>query len=129
MESKLFPFDEPLYKDYVFYVFLILTYREMSEGLRALVEYGYGNLVLQLLEVVSEAVLVSWVFAILLASARRFFRNRSARRLEETKVQSHFPGPEVTITKLSKPVAELTPEERRQAAEKIAEDFLKEQGK
>jgi hypothetical protein len=128
MESKVFPFDKPLYKDYVFYVFLILAYREMSDGLRALVEYGYGNLVLQLLEVVAEAILVPWVFAILLASARRFFRNRSARKVDETKEQIHFPGPEVTITKLSKPVAEMTPEERRQAAEKIARDFLKEQG-
>ncbi len=86
MTSKFFPFNKPFYKDYLFYGFLIVVYSQLSDGLSALVEYGYGNLVIQLVEVLLESVVFGWVVAILMSGLRLYVTNRWFRQEKKQQV-------------------------------------------
>jgi hypothetical protein len=126
MTSKFFPFNKPFYKDYLFYGFLIVVYSQLSDGLSALVEYGYGNLVIQLVEVLLESVVLGWVVAILISGLRLYVTNRWLRRKKQQQViGAEFKKDEVILTKFEKPIAEMTAEERRQAAKRHAENVLR----
>ena len=126
MNSKFFPFNKPFYKDFIFYGFLYLVYVRLSEDLIAFVEYGYGNLALQLLEILADAILISWVYAILLSGVRLYVSNRIARFKswrEQKEINQN--KSEILLSKFDKPLAEMTPEERRDAIRQHAEKFLK----
>jgi multidrug efflux pump subunit AcrB len=126
MNSKFFPFKKPFYKDLIFYGFLYLIYIRLSDDLINFVEYGYGNLALQLFEILAGAILISWIYAILLSGLRHYISNwfirlKSRRETIEAKQNSG----EVFLTKFDKPITEMTPEERDGAIRKHAERFFK----
>jgi hypothetical protein len=125
MNSKFFPFNKPFYKDYLFYGFLIVVYSQLSDGLIALVEYGYGNLVIQLVEVLLESVVFGWVVAILMSGLRLYVTNHWFRREKQQVIGAEFKKDEVILTKFEKPIAEMTAEERREAAKRHAENVLR----
>lgn len=126
MTSKFFPFNKPFYKDYLFYGFLIVVYSQLSGGLNALVEYGYGNFVIQLGEVLLESVVLGWVVAILMSGLRLYVANRwFHREKQQPVIGAEFKKDEVILTKFEKPIAEMTADERREAAKRHAENVLR----
>lgn len=126
MNSKFFPFNKPFYTDAIFYGFLYLVYVRLSEDLIEFVEYGYGNLALQLLEILADAILISWVYAILLSGVRLYISNRIARfKSRRAHKEVNQKNSEILLSKLDKPLAEMTPEERKYAIKKHSEKFFK----
>jgi hypothetical protein len=126
MNSKFFPFIKPFYKDFIFYGFLYLVYVRLSEELIGFVEYGYGNLALQLLEILADAILISWIYAILISGLRLYISNWIARfkSRREQRVVIQNKG-KVLLSKFDKPLSEMSPEERKDEIRKHAEEFLK----
>jgi len=126
MTSKFFPFNRPFYKDYLFYGFLIVVYSKLSDGLNALVEYGYGNPVIQLIEVLLESVILGWVVALLISGLRLYVNNRwfSGEKQQQISGVESNKG-EIILTRFDKPIAEMTTEERREALEKHAKNVLR----
>ena len=126
MNSKFIPFNKPFYKDFIFYIFLYLVYVQISEDLIGFIEYGYGNLALQLFEILAGGILISWIYAFLLSSLRLYILTRVVRlksQREQREVNQN--KGEVLLSKFDKPVGEMTPEERKEAVRKHAEEFLK----
>ena len=125
MNSKFFPFNKPFYTDFIFYGFLYLVYVRLSEDLIDFVEYGYGNLALQLLEILADAILISWVYAILLSGVRLYISNRIARfKSRRAHKEVNQKNSEILLSKLDKPLAEMSPEERMYAIRKHSEKFF-----
>jgi len=126
VNSKFIPFNKPFYKDFIFYIFLYLVYVQISEDLIGFIEYGYGNLALQLFEILAGGILISWIYAFLLSSLRLYILTRVVRlksQREQREVNQN--KGEVLLSKFDKPVGEMTPEERKEAVRKHAEEFLK----
>lgn len=127
-ESKFFPFDKPLVRDVVFYFFLFSSYVILRRDLEAIIDYNYGNPVVQIAEAIVQALVLSWIYSLILCSIRRYFRNRSERvKNIKSKQQTIKENPRMTITKFDKPIGKMTPEEMRSSAQKMLEEFLKDQ--
>ena len=125
MNSRLFPFNKPFYKDILFYGFIYLTYYNLSRDLRELVEYGYGNLVFQLIEIILNALLIAWVFAILLSGLRLYLSNKiEARKSKMRNSKNSNKEQQISLTKFDKPISEMTPEERKAAAKRLTDNFF-----
>lgn len=125
MNSKFFPFDKPFYKDILFYGFIYLTYYNLSRDLRELVEYGFGNLVFQLIEIILDALLISWVFAILLSGLRLYISNKiEARKSKIRDSKNSDKEQQIILTKFDKPISEMTTDERKAAAQRLTDNFF-----
>jgi predicted membrane protein len=123
--SKFFPFKKPFYKDVVFYIFLYFVYERLSSQLLDFVKYGYGNLVLQLFEILIDAVLISWIYSIILAYFRKIIlRKWNKRKENKLDVDSNKPI-EINWTKIDKPLKDMTEKEREESANKIVNNFLR----
>jgi hypothetical protein len=123
--SKFFPFERPIYGDFVFYLFLFLSVQGMREDLTNFFNYGDSSRLFPLLFDFLNSVFVAWIFSIIAnwlrgkviirIEKRRNIKKESKKEIEVT---------ELRITKLDKPINEMTADERRAAAEKLAEIVL-----
>lgn len=109
----------------VFYIFIYFVYERLSSQLLDFVKYGYGNLVLQLIEILIDAVLISWIYSIILAYFRQIvLRKWNKRKEDKLDVDSNKPI-EINWTKIDKPLKDMTKKEREDSANKIVNNFLK----
>ncbi len=123
--SKFFPFERPIYGDIVFYLFLFLSIQGMREDLNNFFNYGDSSRLFPLLFDFLNSVFVAWIFSIIANWLRgkvitRIENRRNLRRESEKEKEVK----EIRITKLDKPINEMTADERRAAAEKLAEVVL-----
>lgn len=123
--SRFYPFQKPLYKDVLFYIFLYFVYERLSSQLLDFVKYGFGNLVLQLIEILIDAILISWIYSIILAYFRKIIlRKWNKRKENKLDVDSNKPI-EINWTKIDKPLKDMTEKEREESAKKIVNNFLR----
>ena len=73
LNFEFFPFNRPFYKDLLFYAFLYFVYVRFEKNLGDVIEYDYGNSVIQVGAALLDSMLVPWIFAILLAWFRQTF--------------------------------------------------------
>lgn len=123
--SKFFPFEQPIYADFVFYLFLFLSIQGMREDLNNFFNYGDSSRLFPLLFDFLNSVFVAWIFSII----ANWLRGKVITRLEnrrslKEKSEKEKEVKEIRITKLDKPINEMTTEERRAAAEKLAKVVL-----
>ena len=126
--SKFFPFEKPIYADLVFYLFLFISIQGMKQNLNDFYNYGDPTRLIPLLIDFSGSIFVAWIVAIgfkwvrdLVASklkARNI--NRSTKTMKDQNINS------LKITKLEKPLNEMTAEERNNAARDISEIMLEQ---
>ncbi len=125
MNSRFFPFNKPFYKDFLFYGFIYLFYYNFSRDLRELVEYGDGNLVFQLIEIIANTLLISWVFAIIVSGLRLYITNKiEARKSKLRYSKDGNEAQQIILTKFDKPISEMTSEERKAAAKRLTDNFF-----
>jgi len=123
--SKFFPFEKPIYADFVFYFFLFLSIQGMREDLNDFFNYGDSSRLFPLLFDFLNSVFVAWIFSII----ANWLRGKVITRIENRRNLKRESGrekevTEIRITKLDKPINEMTADERRVAAEKLAEIVL-----
>ncbi len=121
--SKFFPFEKPLYTDLVFYAFLYIAFTEMKQDLNEFYDYGDPSRLVPLLFEFANSIFIAWVISMPLNWVRGLMVNklnsREEAKLNKNRIQNK--KTDFRITKLDKPIGEMTPEERRLAAEKLSE--------
>jgi hypothetical protein len=121
--SKFYPFEKPLYSDLIFYAFLYIAFTEMRQDLNEFYDYGDPSRLVPLLFEFANSFFIAWVISMPLNWVRGLIINKLNSR-EENKSNKNIIQNDKTdfrITKLDKPIGEMTPEERKLAAEKLSE--------
>ena len=124
--SKFFPFEKPIYTDFVFYAFLLISLQGMKQNLNDFYNYGDSSRLIPLLIDFASSVFVAWIISIPLNWIRGLIISKVNSRNESKFMNSKNLNydPDLRITKLDKPINEMDAVERRIAAEKISEIML-----
>lgn len=70
-------------------------------------------------------MVLGWVLAILMSGLRLYVTNRWVRREKQQVIGAEFDEDRVVLTKFEKPIAEMTTEERKEAARRHTENVLR----
>jgi len=126
--SKFFPFEKPIYTDLVFYLFLFISIQGMKQNLNDFYNYGDSTRLIPLLIDFSGSIFVAWIVAIafnwIRDSVASKLKARNTNRSTKTIKDQNING--LKITKLEKPLNEMTADERKNAARSVSEIMLEQ---
>jgi len=127
--SKIFPFEKPIYWDWLFYIFLLFSIQGMKQNLIDFYNYGDPSRLIPLLLDFISSILSAWILVIAIYPIRNYFNSKyKARRqakLKNLAANNHKSvNPDLQITKLDKPIGEMNESERKIAVDKLSEVMI-----
>ena len=127
--SKIFPFEKPIYWDWLFYVFILIAVQGMQQNLVNFFNYGDPSRLIPLLIDFISSVLTAWIMTIAIHLIRDYLNSKymSKKQVKLNKLEANNQksvNSDFQITKLDKPIGEMNETERKEAANKLSEIMI-----
>jgi hypothetical protein len=127
--SKVFPFEKPIYWDWLFYIFLLFSIQGMKQNLIDFYNYGDPSRLIPLLFDFISSVLSAWILVIPIYLIRDYFNSKykARRQAKLNKLAENGPksiNPDLRITKFDKSIGEMNESERKIAVDKLSEVMI-----
>ena len=118
--SSFYPFENPLYKDWLFYLFVLYSLKGIKENITSFLQYGTPDQFISLIFDFAGSIFISWIMALAIFAVKTWIKNRKSN-IYPIKHKDNY-----KLTKLEKPIGEMTETERKNVAEELSKVMFKQ---
>ena len=118
--SSFYPFENPLYKDWLFYLFVLYSLKGIKENITSFLQYETSDQFISLIFDFAGSIFISWIMALAIFAVKTWIKNRKSN-IYPIKHKDNY-----KLTKLEKPIGEMTETERKNVAEELSKVMFKQ---